>query len=237
MHKGEGKIQVAVFDFDGTLLQGETLPLLGREWLRQRKSRVRYLLTYARVAPVLIRYKLGLISREEMKHQALCRFNWLLAGMDAGQRQSFFKAAYPFIKQHFHPGVMVELQTARNQGRYCLLLSGAYQDLLDLAAKDLNFDRAWGTPWGKIPDRPFNGAEKLVLLKEKLNHPVDWGQSLSYSDSWSDLEILEAAGCPIAVCPDLNLRRRAEEKNWRIIEAVPPNQHPAARKTNRAVSP
>jgi phosphoserine phosphatase len=45
---------------------------------------------------------------------------------------------------------------------------------------------------------------------------IDLGQSTAYSDSASDLPLLEAVGCPVAVNPDRTLRRVADKRGWPV---------------------
>ena len=40
----------------------------------------------------------------------------------------------------------------------------------------------------------------------------------AYSDSVSDIPMLESVGFPVAVNPDRNLRREAELREWPILE-------------------
>ena len=55
---------------------------------------------------------------------------------------------------------------------------------------------------------------------------IDVGASTAYSDSHTDLPFLEAVGRPVAVNPDRELRRIAEERGWPVLEfsalAYPP---------------
>ena len=44
----------------------------------------------------------------------------------------------------------------------------------------------------------------------------DLGASTAYSDSHSDLPLLEAVGHPVVVNPDRGLRREAERRGWPI---------------------
>ena len=45
---------------------------------------------------------------------------------------------------------------------------------------------------------------------------IDLTRSYAYSDSVTDLPMLEAVGNPVAVNPDKELRREAEERGWQI---------------------
>ena len=47
---------------------------------------------------------------------------------------------------------------------------------------------------------------------------IDLAGSFSYSDSITDLPMLEAVGNPVAVNPEKELRAIAEEREWPILE-------------------
>jgi hypothetical protein len=70
---------------------------------------------------------------------------------------------------------------------------------------------------------------------------LDLSGSYAYTDSITDLPMLEAVGHPVAVNPDRDLRHEAEERGWeirdfrdpvrlrsRLAEAVPPKRAGAA---------
>src|SRR5256884_7965017 len=45
---------------------------------------------------------------------------------------------------------------------------------------------------------------------------IDLASSYAYSDSITDLPMLELVGHPVAVNPDRDLRREAEKRGWQI---------------------
>ena len=59
-------------------------------------------------------------------------------------------------------------------------------------------------------------AEAMRALAERTG--IDLANSYAYSDSVTDLPMLEAVGNPVAVNPDKDLRREAEEREWPILE-------------------
>jgi phosphoserine phosphatase len=76
-------------------------------------------------------------------------------------------------------------------------------------------------------------AEAIEELAGRLG--IDLDASYAYSDSITDLPMLSVVGHPVAVNPDRELRREAEERGWqvrdfrrpvrlrtRIAQAVPP---------------
>jgi len=57
-------------------------------------------------------------------------------------------------------------------------------------------------------------AQAIRDLAERVG--LDLGGSYAYSDSISDLPMLEAVGHPVAVNPDKDLRKEAETRDWDI---------------------
>ncbi len=61
------------------------------------------------------------------------------------------------------------------------------------------------------------GENKAVAIREAAaDHEIDLASSYAYSDSISDLPMLETVGHPVAVNPDRDLRRIAGERGWQI---------------------
>lgn len=219
-------MKLAIFDFDGTLLTNDTLPSLGREWLRQKRSPARYYKVLLSVVPVLIKYKAGLMSREAMKGQAFKRFNRIFTGMSRQEIEEFFQEAYPNLRELFNPTVLEEIRLAREQGFHCVLLSGAYIELLQLVSSDLGMDTALGARLAfknNVFDqhgetRFVNGVGKRsILLEAFAGQSVDWEQSRAFGDSFADICIIETVGERVAVNPDLQLLEHAQKNQWRIV--------------------
>ncbi|MCJ7781028.1 MAG: HAD-IB family hydrolase, partial [Acidimicrobiia bacterium] len=63
------------------------------------------------------------------------------------------------------------------------------------------------------------GPGKAEAMKEVAERKgIDLSGSYSYSDSITDLPMLEAVGHPVAVNPEKELRAIAEERGWPILE-------------------
>lgn len=61
------------------------------------------------------------------------------------------------------------------------------------------------------------GEEKARLIRAAAEaHGIDLSRSYAYSDSITDVPMLEAVGHPVAVNPDRELRRIAEKRGWQI---------------------
>jgi HAD superfamily hydrolase (TIGR01490 family) len=68
---------------------------------------------------------------------------------------------------------------------------------------------------GQVVPPPCYGAGKVVWAERfAQEHSVDLSASYFYTDSISDLPLLERVGQPVAVNPDLRLRRLARRRGW-----------------------
>ncbi|MDD2510342.1 MAG: HAD family hydrolase [Syntrophomonas sp.] len=219
-------MKLAIFDFDGTLLSRDTLPCLGREWLRQKRSKLCYILVYLSIVPDLLWYRMGLISREGMKAGAFRKFNYLFSGMNAEEIKIFFHQAYPGLRKHFNSRIIKEIDLARSQGYHCVLLSGSYSELMKMVAADLGLDTVIAArlafkdgifdPEG---DTPFiDGESKCSLLKETFaGQEVHWKASRCFADSVADVKVMGMVGEPVAVNPDPGLLSHAMQEDWRVL--------------------
>ena len=62
------------------------------------------------------------------------------------------------------------------------------------------------------------GPFKVDAMRELAElHDVDLASSYAYSDSVTDLPMLEAVGHPVAVNPDRGLLRAAREHDWEVV--------------------
>ena len=113
----------------------------------------------------------------------------------------------------------------RVRGEPVYVVSAALQEIVDALAADLGFDGALGTVC-EVRDGVYTGRSVRSLHGEAKAEAVrglaaqqgfDLDASTAYSDSHSDLPFLEAVGRPVAVNPDRELRRVAEERGWPVL--------------------
>ncbi|MEO1336693.1 MAG: haloacid dehalogenase-like hydrolase, partial [Myxococcota bacterium] len=63
------------------------------------------------------------------------------------------------------------------------------------------------------------GRGKLELGRAYLeSHDERLNDATFYTDSMSDLPMMEAVGHPVAVNPDPRLRRTAKDRGWPIVD-------------------
>lgn len=115
---------------------------------------------------------------------------------------------------------LVEQHRARGEPVY--IVSATLQEIVDAIADDLGFDGALGTIC-EVKDGRYTGralralhAENKVAAVRELGFDLD--QCTAYTDSHTDLPLLEAVGHPVVVNPDRALRRIAADRGWPVLE-------------------
>lgn len=115
---------------------------------------------------------------------------------------------------------LVEQHRARGERVY--IVSATLQEIVDAIADELGFDGALGTIC-EVKDGAYTGrALRALHAENKVTCVVELGYDLAectaYTDSHTDLPLLEAVGHPVAVNPDRRLRRIATARGWPMLE-------------------
>ncbi len=115
-------------------------------------------------------------------------------------------------------------------GRDVIIISSSGTEIVEPIGARLGVDKAIGTQM-VIEDGKYTGdilfyaygpgkPEAMQALAAAQGY--DLAQSSAYSDSYTDLPMLEAVGHPFAVNPDEQLRRVARERIWPVLEFAKP---------------
>lgn len=184
---------------------------------------------YLSLLPLYIQYKTGMNStmpKDQMRVMAVEGFNSIFIGMTELDITEYFSNVNIAVKQLLNKTVVEEVQKTRKEGFHTVILSGAYNLILNNIGKELGIDTVIGTEihfkngilnQDRQPDI-ISGSSKIEKLRNHFkNHKIDWNESTAYADSCSDLSLLETVGHPVAVNPDTRLKTLALERKWRII--------------------
>jgi len=91
-----------------------------------------------------------------------------------------------------------------------------YLGIEEIIASSLEF--VDGKCTGRFLESPIFSAEKKKKVMDfAREHGAAMGDCFFYSDSINDLPLLESIGNPVAVNPDLRLRRIALRRGWTIL--------------------
>ena len=130
-----------------------------------------------------------------------------------------FDEALELIREHQHAG------------RKVFIVSASPEEIVAPLAQHLGVDEALATraeldQAGRYSGRTefyCYGPEKAVAIREVAHRDgIDLTRSFAYSDSATDIPMLEVVGCPVAVNPDRELLKVARQREWEVRQFVRP---------------
>ncbi len=195
-------------------------------------------------------YKEGLIGRADVIKSAYAQFVYLASGADHDQMESMRQYMSNLVTgwevEKVQQIVAETLDTIvdpmvyeealdliahhRMLGHQIIIISSSGTDVVEPIGQRLGADLAIGTQVG-IEDGKYTGeilfyaygpgkAEAMRSLAAERGY--DLAECYAYSDSFTDVPMLEAVGHPVAVNPDTELRRLAVENQWPIRDFAKP---------------
>lgn len=210
---------MALFDLDRTLLDCNS----GRLWVSAewRDGRLRPR-DVAWASWWLARYSLGLGSGlEAVFEAAVATLGGTAEDELRARTDRWFDGE---VAPRVRPGGLAALQTHREAGdRVVLATSGSWYSAL--AAQRLwGFDDLISTEFevvdgrftGRIAAHAYGRAKADRVASWAAQHDVDLTGSTFYTDSFTDLDLMEAVDVPVAVNPDHRLARVARARGWSI---------------------
>jgi HAD superfamily hydrolase (TIGR01490 family) len=224
-------VAIAFFDLDLTLLSVNSATL----WIRYELALGHINSWQAlRAASWMARYRLGFATLGDAIREAIATLNGV-PERDLRERTARFYQSR--VRGLFRPGALDALKDHRRAGDRCVLLTSSSSYLSELVAQELGLDGvicnrfeldARGLHTGRPLGELCYGPGKLVGA---LDYAQKAGMALPacafYTDSFSDVPVLEAVGTPVAVNPDQRLRRLARRHGWRIVDWGRPDRNAA----------
>ena len=114
----------------------------------------------------------------------------------------------------------------RSEGRKVFIVSASPEEIVAPLARYLGVDEALATRAELDDQGRYTGATELycygpakvtVIEAAAERDGIDLARSYAYSDSATDLPMLEAVGIPSVVNPDRELLKAARERDWEIL--------------------
>ena len=217
-------VRLAFYDFDGTLASGTIVHryayFAGRQTSRLERLR--------RQAGLLLKLPLFLgVNRYSRR-----RFNEIFfreyRGLDRGVLDRLSRRLLDEqIRPTIYPAARTTLAADRAAGYRLVLLSGELDLALRPVVEELGFDDLVcnrlvfrdGVASGEVVAPLLAEHEKAAAIRRICRaHGTTPATARAYSDSLSDLPMLEAVGEPFAVNPEGRLRRVAQARGWPIVE-------------------
>lgn len=234
----------AFFDLDKTIIATSSAFAFGREFMHN-----------------------GLITTSEALQMSLAKATYMIAGQSSEQMDSTrdqlaalvagwsVEQVRTIASETMHnvvtPAIYAEARELiafhHNAGHDVIIISASASHLVDLIAEELGIDQVVATEL-EVEDGRFTGeilfyckgdakAQAITDLAAENNY--DLSVSYAYSDSATDIPMLQAVGNPIAVNPDRAMKKAALENGWEIRtfrDPVPLFQMPSPREISIGAS-
>lgn len=211
--------RAALFDMDRTLVRVDTATLYVRYQRDKGEATFR---DVVRVAYWMLQYTLGVIDAERVAEQALESFKGREEEWLATTCEEWFG---DYVREHVADAARGAVARHREAGDVLAIVTGATPYAARPLARELQIPHVVATNLevesGRFTGRvkhPMSYGQGKVVLSEELARAEGFSldEATFYSDSITDLPLLERVGTPIAVNPDARLKRIAKRRSWRI---------------------
>jgi HAD superfamily hydrolase (TIGR01490 family) len=207
----------AFFDMDGTLLKVNT----AQEWIKHQ-WRLGELGTWDFVRSMgwAARYKLAMVDMARVSEEAVGQ----LAGQEEEALRAQMAAWYvESVRAHLMAPVVERVRAHEARGEQVVVLTASSPYITAPLAEDLGgveylctrFEVREGRFTGRLDGELCYGEGKVVHARRWAEaRGVSLERSTFYTDSYTDLPMLEAVGTPVVVNPDPRLWRMARRRGW-----------------------
>jgi HAD superfamily hydrolase (TIGR01490 family) len=212
----------AFFDLDKTIIASSSALAFSKPLLRQGLINRRAALKSAYAQLVFSLSGADAEKTERMRAQisALCA-GWDIAQVRAIVAETLHDVVDPLV----YAEATELIAEHRANGHDVVVLSAAGAEVVEPIAEMLGADRSVATRMGVVDGRYSgevdfycHGENKAQAAREQAAaHGYDLSRCHAYTDSSTDVPLLELVGHPFAVNPDRALRKLAVERGWPIL--------------------
>jgi len=212
----------AFFDLDRTLISGSSAYTFGVAAWRAKMLPTRQLVGDAAGALV---FRLAGAS-DDKTSKVRDRILGAVQGVAQDDLVALNGTVIPTLLEKVRPEAKTLIEMHRKAGRHTYIVSASPIEVVDPLARALGMTGGIGTRSAVVDgiytgelDGPFvYGEGKSVAIKAlAAEKGYELDRCYSYSDSASDLPMLEAVGHPVAVNPDSALEAVARRRAWPIV--------------------
>ena len=210
---------IAFFDLDRTLLECNSATLWVKRQVREgHMSRW----SAAKMGAMIGLYQLGFGHVDDTVKQAIMALK--------GEAESDIRARtvafwHEEVAHRVRPGAAAVLDSHRALGEPLVLLTGSSTYMSELVIEALRLDGTLCTRFA-VEDGCFTGEGELCYGEAKLtaakaflaDKPIALEDCAFYTDSYTDLPVMDVVGRPVAVHPDPRLMRHARRAGWEIAD-------------------
>jgi HAD superfamily hydrolase (TIGR01490 family) len=221
-------VRAAFFDLDKTVIAKASIAAFGRP-LYQGGLVTRRLVARALVSQIIY---LHLGASEEKLARVRESMLMLTKGWDREQIKEIVREA---LEEIVEPIIFAEaldlIEAHRAAGHRVYLVSASPEEIVQPLAHHLGVDGSIasravvddeGRYTGEMEFYAYGPFKAEAMRELALAEGLDLEESSAYSDSYTDLPMLEAVGHPVAVNPDRVLAKVAREREWEVMQFTKP---------------
>ena len=190
-------------------------------------------------------YRGGLINRRAVLKSAYAQFVFLAGGADHDQmekmreylsslcrgwnvqlvREIVAETLHELIDPLIYDEAASLIEEHHTAGRDVVIVSSSGSEIVEPIGRMLGADHviatrmaeADGCYTGEIDFYAYAGNKAVAIRELAATEGYDLERSFAYSDSVTDVPLLEAVGHPYAVNPDRALRKEAGTRDWPVL--------------------
>ncbi|MCU1455560.1 MAG: HAD-superfamily subfamily hydrolase [Acidimicrobiales bacterium] len=216
-------MDAAFFDLDKTVIAKASMVAFGKPLLRAGLIS-RWLVLRALWGQLVYLHLGADEARMERMRSSVLRLTkgWDQAKVSEVVRQALDEVIEPIV----YDEALDLIRLHQDAGRRVFIVSASPVEVVAPLAEYLGVDDAIATRarlddegryTGEVEFYSY-GIHKVEAMRELAErHDLDLARSWAYSDSITDLPMLQAVGFPVAVNPDRELARAAAEQGWEVL--------------------
>ncbi len=191
-------------------------------------------------------YEGGLINRRAVLRSAYAQFVYLVGGADHDQMERMreylsalvtgwdvqtvkdivAEALHTIVDPIVYDEAVTLIEEHRHAGRDVVIVSSSGAEVVEPVGEMLGADRVIATRMvtgdngkytGEIEFYAYGDTKAKAISEVADAEGYDLSRSYAYSDSATDLPMLEAVGHPYVVNPDRALRKIAADRGWPVL--------------------
>jgi putative phosphoserine phosphatase/1-acylglycerol-3-phosphate O-acyltransferase len=215
----------AFFDMDKTLIAENSGALYMRRRYEQGEIDT---LELARGLGAYLRYKVGMLDISAWTRDAMSVFEGEREEELERQAEEWLSEA---VLDKVYPEARDVVRGHQEQGHLVAIVSGATRFVVGPLARHLGIEHylytrletRGGAFTGKVVEPVCFEEGKIYWLRELVERErIDLARSYFYTDSITDLPLLELVGHPVVTNPDPLLYREAARRHWPVRFFTPP---------------
>ncbi len=179
-------------------------------------------------------------ATDEQSENAREEFLQRTAGASKAELMALVGDALPALMERVRPEAVTLLEMHADAGRERWVISASPIEIVQGLADALGMEGALATV-GEVVDGHYTGklagdfmygpAKAHAIEKLAAERGLELEHCYAYSDSVSDLPMLELVGHPVAVNPDSALQQVAHQRGWPVVQFSRQAKQIAARTT------